>query len=153
MPGTTQTLRIAVAALALVALSACTAQFRNHGYIPLEEDLSQIVVGIDTRDTVADIVGEPSTAGVLNESGFYYVRSRVRTFAYRRPEVVEREVLAISFDEAGVVTNIERFGLENGQVVPLARRVTKSNTADIGFIRRLLRNLGNFNAGDLLGAR
>jgi len=135
----------------LVASAACTPQFRNHGYIPPEEDLSQIVVGIDTRDTVADIVGEPSTAGVWNDSGYYYVRSRVRTVAYKRPEAIERQLLAISFDTAGVVTNVERFGLEDGRVVPISRRITTSNTADIGFIRRLLGNIGNFNAGDFLG--
>ena len=151
MPGTLRRLQLAVAILALSGTVACTAQFRNHGYIPPEEDLSQIVVGIDTRDTVADIVGEPSAAGVLNQSGYYYVKSRVRSYAAQRPQVIEREILAISFDEAGVVTNIERFGLEDGQVVPLSRRVTTSNTASIGFIRKLFRNLGNFNAGDLLG--
>ncbi len=151
MPGTLSALRIAVFVAALAATGACTAQFRNHGYIPPEDELSQIVVGIDTRDTVADVIGTPTASGVLNESGYYYIRSRVRTFGATRPQVIERQVLAISFDSAGVVTNLERFGLEDGQAVPLARRVTTSNTADISFIRRLLSNIGNFNAGDLLG--
>lgn len=151
MPGTLSTMRLAVLAAVICATTACTAQFRNHGYIPPEDDLSQIVVGIDTRDTVADVVGTPSTAGVVNDSGYYYVRSRVRSYAYQRPKVIERQVLAISFDSVGVVTNIERFGLEDGQVVPLSRRVTRSNTADISFLRQLLSNLGNFNAGDFLG--
>lgn len=138
------------AVLCVLALAACSAVYRNHGYVPKEEDLSQIVVGVDTRDTVAEVVGSPSAGGVLDSSGYYYVQSRVRHYAYRRPEVVSREVLAISFDNAGVVRNIERFGLEDGQVVPLARRVTESATADNGFLRQLLRNLGNFAAGDIL---
>ncbi|SDO69238.1 Outer membrane protein assembly factor BamE, lipoprotein component of the BamABCDE complex [Lutimaribacter pacificus] len=138
------------AVLCVLALAACSAVYRNHGYVPKEEDLSQIVVGVDTRDTVAEVVGSPSAGGVLDSSGYYYVQSRVRHYAYRRPEVVSREVLAISFDDAGVVRNIERFGLEDGQVVPLARRVTESATADNGFLRQLLRNLGNFAAGDIL---
>ena len=69
------------------ALSACSANFRNHGYVPLEEDLSQITVGVDTRDTVAELVGTPSSAGVLNDSGYYYVRSRVKHFTWQKPEV------------------------------------------------------------------
>ncbi|MGR3502826.1 outer membrane protein assembly factor BamE [Pseudaestuariivita sp.] len=153
MPGTFKALRGGIVVALVLATAACTAQFRNHGYIPPEDELSLIVPGLDTRDTVADIVGTPSTAGVLNQSGYYYVRSRVRTFAYRKPEVIERQVLAISFDAAGVVTNIERFGLEDGQVVPLARRITKNNTADVSFVRKLLGNIGRFNAGDLLGGR
>jgi len=50
-----------------------------------------------------------------------------------------------------VVRNIERFGLERGQVVTLSRRVTDDNIADTTFIRQLMGNLGRFNAGDFLG--
>ena len=138
------------AVICLLALMGCSSVYRNHGYVPKEEDLSEIVVGVDTRDTVAEVVGSPSAGGVLDSSGYYYVQSRVRHFAYRRPEVVSREVLAITFDNAGVVRNIERFGLEDGQVVPLARRVTETGSQDNGFLRQLLRNLGNFAAGDIL---
>lgn len=139
-----------VAILCVLVVAGCTSVYRNHGYVPKEEELSEIVVGVDTRDTVAETVGSPSAGGVLDSSGYYYVQSRVRHFAYRRPEVVSREVLAITFDNAGVVRNIERFGLEDGQVVPLTRRVTETAASDNGFLRQLLRNLGNFAAGDIL---
>lgn len=136
--------------LCVLAIAGCTTMYRNHGYVPSEEDLAQITVGVDTRDSVTEAVGTPSSGGVLNESGFYYVQSRVRHYAYQRPRVVEREVLAISFDSAGVVKNIERFGLEDGQVVPLARRVTDNSVGGNGFLRQLLTNLGNFSPGELL---
>jgi outer membrane protein assembly factor BamE (lipoprotein component of BamABCDE complex) len=132
-------------------MSACTAQYVNHGYIPPAEDLDQIVVGVDTRSSVEEIIGTPSTAGVVNDSGFYYVRSRRRTIGALAPKVIERQVLAISFDTAGVVTNVERFGLERGQVVPLARRVTTSGVGNSGFLRQLLGNLGRFNPAALAG--
>lgn len=140
-----------IAAIFCVLLVAgCSSVYRNHGYVPKDEDLSQVVVGVDTRDSVAETVGPPAASGVLDSSGFYYVQSRVRHFAYRRPEVVSREVLAISFDNSGVVRNIERFGLEDGQVVPLARRVTETGGSQSNFLRQLLNNLGNFSAGNFL---
>jgi outer membrane protein assembly factor BamE (lipoprotein component of BamABCDE complex) len=110
--------------------------------------LQQIVPGVDTRGTVEDLVGVPSTSGTLNESGFYYIESDVRHFAWQRPEVVDREVLAITFDSDGVVQNIERYGLEDGQVVPIARRVTQSGDGDISFIRKLFGNIGGINAAE-----
>ncbi|WP_416061088.1 outer membrane protein assembly factor BamE [Pseudooceanicola antarcticus] len=137
--------------MAVLGLAACTAQYRNHGYVPDESQLDQVVVGVDTRDTVLDVIGAPSTAGVLDGGDFYYVRSRVKTFAYQRPEVVERTVLAISFDSRGVVSNIETFGLQDGQVVRLQSRVTSSSTQDKTFIRQLLGNLGRFDAAGVLG--
>ncbi|KMK67382.1 outer membrane protein assembly factor BamE [Puniceibacterium sp. IMCC21224] len=150
MTGIAKTLRIAVFAVVLGTLAACTEQIRSHGYTPNEEDLQQIVVGVDTRASVEDLVGVPTTSGVLNDSGFYYIQSDVRHFAYRRPEVISREVLAISFDTAGVVTNIERYGLQDGAVVPLTRRITRTDTGDISFIRKLFGNIGRISAADLL---
>ncbi|SHH15214.1 outer membrane protein assembly factor BamE [Marivita hallyeonensis] len=148
MQGIGSTLRIGLGALVFVAMAGCAAQYRTHGYVPTEDELQQIVPGVDTRGTVEDLVGVPSTSGTLNESGFYYVESEMRTFAWRRPEVVDREVLAITFDTAGVVENIERYGLQDGQVVPLARRVTESGDGDLSFIRKLFGNIGGINAAD-----
>ena len=148
MQGIGSTLRIGLVTLAFAALAGCTAQYRTHGYVPSEDELQQIVPGVDTRGTVEDLVGVPSTSGTLNESGFYYIESDVRHFAWRKPEVIDREVLAITFDQAGVVENIERYGLEDGEVVPLARRITRSGDGDIGFIRKLFGNIGGINAAD-----
>lgn len=144
-------LRRAALVVGLGALMACTPIYRNHGFMPPEEDLSAILVGVDTRDTIADIVGAPTAGGVLNSSGYYYVSSRYRTFGPFEPEEIERQVLAISFDAEGVVSNIERFGLEDGQIVVLERRVTRDNVRDTTFIRQLMGNLGRFDAGTILG--
>jgi len=127
------------------------ATFRNHGYAPTDEELQEIIVGVDTRATVEDLIGRPSTAGVLTESAFYYLSDRRRHFAYREPEVIDRQLVAVSFDADGVVANIERFTLRDGRVVPLSRRVTDSSVEDSTFLRQLLGNLGRFNPGAVLG--
>ena len=97
---------------------------------------------------MAASVGPPSTASLIDASGYYYVQSRVRHFAYREPELVERQVVAITFDGQGVVQNIERFGMERGQMVPLTRRVTDSSVVSNGFLRQLLGNFGNVDPGE-----
>ncbi|MEX0309940.1 MAG: outer membrane protein assembly factor BamE [Tateyamaria sp.] len=139
------------AGLALIvsfALGACTPTFRNHGYVPPEEDLAELAVGIDTRATVEDLVGSPTAGGVLEGGDYYYVRSRVRTFGATRPQVIDRQVLAISFDQEGILENIERFGLEDGRVVTLSRRVTENGVTNRTFLRQLLGNIGRVNPAD-----
>jgi outer membrane protein assembly factor BamE (lipoprotein component of BamABCDE complex) len=131
-----------LAALALAVLAACSPIVRNHGYIPNESDLELITVGVDTRETVAASVGTPSAGGVMSDSGYYYVRSRWETRGPFAPREVDRQLLAISFDENGVVENIERFTLADGKVVPLSRRVTDTNIRNISFLAQLLRNFG-----------
>lgn len=124
---------------------------RYHGYIPAESELATLVVGQTTRDEVISLVGAPTATGVINDDAFYYVRSRFRDYGYRASEEIERELVLISFSSSGVLQNIERFGLEDGNVVALSRRVTDDNLRDTTFIRQLLGNVGQFDAGQFLG--
>ena len=139
----------AVALLCFFTAASCTALYQNHGYVPSDEELNELVVGIDSRATVDDVIGPPSALGVLSGGDYYYIRSRVRTYGMFKPEVVERQVLAISFDDADTVANIERFSLADGNIVPLSRRVTDSSVVSNGFLRQLLGNLGQFDPTDL----
>ncbi len=137
-------------ALGVMALSACSEVIRNHGYAPTDEELLEIVVGVDTRGSVEEAVGKPTTSGVLAGGDWFYVSSRVRHFGARAPEELSREVVAISFDDADTVKNIERFGLERGEVVTLSRRVTETSVRSGTFIRQIIRNIGRIDAGTLL---
>lgn len=135
---------------ALVMLTvACAAQYRSHGYIPEEDDLALLEVGRDTRETVAATVGRPSTAGLLNDVGWYYVQSRYKLVGGRAPEEIDRQVVAITFTLDGVVENIERFGLEDGKVVAISRRVTTPNVKGQNFLAQLFGNIGAFDTGSL----
>ena len=142
--------RFMQASLGLVAalvLTACSATYDLHGYVPPAEQLAEVDIG-DSRDTVAELVGTPGAAGVMRDEAWFYSAYRVRNYAYRAPEVVEREILALSFDQSGRVQNIERFGLEDGQVVQLSRRVTTSTVRENTFLRQLLTNFGRIQIGD-----
>ena len=53
-------------------------------------------------------------------------------------------------NDQGIVENVERFGIQDGQIVALSRRVTDSNTTGVSFIQQLFGSLGNFNPATLL---
>jgi len=147
-----QTSRKGCLMLALVAtVSACAPVYRNHGYVPTEEDLALIEVGTDTRETVGEKIGRPTTSGLLNDVGWFYVQSRYKHFGPRAPQEVERQVLAVTFSEAGTVENVARYGLEDGKVVQISRRVTETNVKGISFIQQILGSFGRLQAGDILG--
>jgi len=133
----------------VLAVAGCSATFENHGYAPTETDLAEVIVGVDTRDSVGQSIGRPTSVGMLEGGNWYYSQSRWRHFAFKAPEIIDRQVVAITYTDAGVVENIERFSLEDGRVVPLSRRVTNSNVKGISFIRQLLGNIGNLTADQL----
>ena len=137
-------IRAALVISAGLWLASCSSLDRRHGYVPTEEDLAQIQVGVDNKDTVAELVGRPTTAGILSDGGWFYVESKFRTYGYRDKQEIDREVVAISFTDSGVVENVERFGLEDGKVFAISRRVTDSNIRGISFLRQLFGSLGNF---------
>lgn len=135
----------------IIALTACSSIDRNHGFAPSDAELSLLTVGVDTRDSISEAVGPPTSGGVLDGSDFYYVASKFRHYGAFAPQEVSREVVAISFDQNGTVANIERFGLADGQVVALSRRVTDDGIRDTSFIRQLMGNFGRIDAGTFLG--
>lgn len=141
---------VILAFVAVLGLAACAPVYRNHGFIPPPEDLSQVVVGQTTMDELEGLIGRPSAQGLLTGSAWYYVGSRWRHFGALAPREISREVVAVSFAPSGVVTNVERFGLERGRVVTLSRRVTDGSVVEISLIGQLLGNLGNFQAGDFI---
>lgn len=143
-------LRLALMGLMMVVIVACSPVYRNHGYVPADDELSQIEVGKDTRETLAPLIGRPSAAALLNDAGWYYVQSRWKHSGARPPKEIDRQVVAITFDDKGVVENVERFGLEGGKVVALSRRVTTSNIKGVSFLRQLLGSLGNFSGGEAI---
>lgn len=142
--------RALVLCVSVTAVTACTPLYDDHGYVPSDDMLAEIVVGVDTRETVAEVAGTPSSTGVLRDSGYFYVSQRMRTFAYQAPEIIDRQIVAISFDNDGVVANIERFSLSDGKVVVLSRRVTDSNVSGMGFLRQLVGNVGALDIGSNL---
>ncbi len=132
-----------------LAIAACVPIFTNHGYVPTDEDLSVIKVGVDDRDSVGVTIGRPTIEGLLGDDAWYYVQSRYRTVGAAEPVEITREVLAISFSPDGKVENIERFGLDHGRIVPISRRVTTTNIRGKGIIAQIFGNIGKLNTDNL----
>jgi outer membrane protein assembly factor BamE (lipoprotein component of BamABCDE complex) len=149
---TTGTIVRRVAMIAGLSLAvACTPITRNHGFIPLPEDLAQLTVGVDTRASVIELVGPATSGGVIGESTLYYVASKFEHFGPFEPTEVDRQVVAVSFSAGGTLSNIERFTLQDGRIVALSRRVTDDGIADLTFISQLFGSFGQIDAGQFFG--
>ncbi len=142
--------RVLCGLLLLAAASACTPIIRDHGFAPTDAELATLEIGKDTRDVVTQKVGRPSAEGLLDDSGWFYVQSRWQQVGPRAPEEVDRQVVVVSFNTGGTVSNVERFTLEDGQVITLSRRVTESNIQGVTVVGQLLGNIGRLRADQLV---
>ena len=139
-----------ISALVLVTLSACAGQIRNHGYMPAPDQVADILVGVDTRASVAERLGLPTTEGLIEQDAYFYVRSRLQNKGLRGAEEIERNILVVSFDKNDVVKHIQRFSLSDGQIVALQPRVTLPPREEKGMFSRILSSIGSPDAASVI---
>lgn len=143
---------LAAAALGLLLVGACSPIKHTHGYTPRANELEQIEVGIDTRTSVQNKLGRPSTLGAFNEDDWIYVSIKSETIAFFEPEVVEKQVVLISFDSSDVVADVGKYGIEEGRVIDLVNRTTPTSGRKLTLLQQVFKNVGRYGSdqGNLL---
>ena len=141
-----------IAAAAALAVAGCEATYTNHGFAPQVAQLEEIEAGKDTRGSVLRKLGRPSARGTFDAESWYYDASRVEHFAFYAPKVIDRKVVAIRFDERGLVSNVGRYGVEDGRIIDLITRRTPTYGREVTVLQQLFGNLGrvspeSFNQG------
>ena len=140
-----RTLLAAVGLALALGSGACTARIDQRGNKPDEDQVVLINPGVDDKNRVAELIGTPSAISTFNDRTWYYISKRTETVAFFDPETVDQEVLAISFDDSGVVDNMRIYGPEDGRTIAYVDRTTPTEGNELTLIQQLLGNLGRFN--------
>jgi len=140
-----RTLLAAVGLALALGSGACTARIDQRGNKPDEDQVVLINPGVDDKNRVAELIGTPSAISTFNDRTWYYISKRTETVAFFDPETVDQEVLAISFDDNGVVDNMRIYGPEDGRTIAYVDRTTPTEGNELTLIQQLLGNLGRFN--------
>lgn len=122
--------------------AACNPTLRTHGYRYTEGEIPEFTPGEDTQSSVLATLGNPSTRGMFDDDTWYYISATREYLAYLRPDTRERRVIAIRFDEEGVVSAVDEYGLEEGRVVAFVDRETPTRGRELTLLEQLLGNVG-----------
>ena len=134
---------------AALLLAGCTPRIDQRGNKPDEEQVTQINPGVDDKTRVAELIGTPSTVSTFSDKTWYYISKRTETTAFLDPDVTDQEILAIQFDDSGIVENMRVYGQEDGRTIAYVDRTTPTEGNELTLIQQLLGNLGRFNpSGD-----
>ncbi|MBR0643429.1 outer membrane protein assembly factor BamE [Plastoroseomonas hellenica] len=109
-----------------------------------EEQLSQITPGVQTRRDVQALLGSPSFAGTFNDANWYYLSAVSRIAPGRRMQIEDRRVVAIAFDNAGVVQGVRTLTEADGQDIAMVDRETPTPGNDRSLLQSLFGNIGRF---------
>ena len=106
------------------SLTACTPTILKRGNAPDQDALATIEPGVQTHEDVAETIGSPSVRATFDDRTWYYISERVQKKTFRDPQVISRKIIAVDFDEKGIVQNIYQYDLRNGRVVGMISRKT-----------------------------
>jgi outer membrane protein assembly factor BamE (lipoprotein component of BamABCDE complex) len=134
-------------ALIALALAACQPTIDQRGNLPDQKKLATIEPGVTTREMVSQILGTPSSVSTFSDKTWYYISRRTEQTAFFTPEVLDQQVVAVAFDDGGVVTNVQHLNLADGRPIVPSARETPSAGKELSFVEQLIGNIGKFNPG------
>ena len=126
---------LCIAACAL--LMGCTPVVSQRGYLQDLDNEAGIDPSTDTKTTIQQRLGYPSTEATFGSDAWYYISSIEKQIAFFRPTVESRAILAIYFDKNGKVSDIKHFTLQDGHVFTLETRETPARGREMTFLQQL----------------
>jgi outer membrane protein assembly factor BamE (lipoprotein component of BamABCDE complex) len=139
---------LTIATSLTVGQISCAPIVSNVGYVFDEETLNQVTVGSSSKEMVRRIMGSPSTIASVDGASYYYISSRIETNSYKKPEVTDRKIVAVYFDDNDIVSDIGGYGLEDGNIVAFVESITTTRGKELSLLAQLFGNLGRFNSGN-----
>lgn len=133
-------------ALLVLSLAACAPNEVISGHVPTPGELDDIRPGVTDRDSIAELLGNPSTIATFESDTWYYITRKSTQIAFFQPKITEQTVVAVHFDEAGIVKEVRHYALENGRIIDPVSRTTPTRGRELTVLEQLFRNLGRFSA-------
>ena len=134
-----------IVALLLASLSACEARIASRGNLPDPDLVAEVSDGGISKEEVARILGSPSSVNIFGQHTWYYISEKAEKFAFLAPQIKERQVLIIKFDDKEIMESIEHLDLNDGRQLAHVERVTQTFGQELTVIGQILSNFRRFN--------
>lgn len=133
-------------ALCVVALAGaaagCGGTVVKHGHVFNDDDLQQVKEGM-SKDQVTLALGSPATKSTAGDDVYYYISTTTkRPMAFMKPQITDRQVVAVYFDKKDSVQRVANYGLQDGKVIDFVTRQTPSYGGEEGLLKSIFRNIG-----------
>jgi len=135
--------KLLFAALSATVLTAgCAPVVGQNGFQVIDTRPTDIVAGTDTRQTVLTKLGSPSTTSTFeSDTVWYYISQVTEKYTYNRPQVTQRTVTEITFNEGGQVAAVRSLGLADGERIAMNSRETPTRGRQLTILEQLLGNV------------
>lgn len=108
-------------------------------------ETAAVTPGFDNMSSVANLLGNPSMRGTFTDDVWYYINEHARRRSLFKPSATERTIMAIYFDEAGLVAEIKTITLADAIKVKPRKDKTPTRGRKLGFFEQIFGNVGRFS--------
>jgi outer membrane protein assembly factor BamE (lipoprotein component of BamABCDE complex) len=123
-------------------LASCTPIVANRGNMLEEDRIAQVKTGASSKNDVFEALGSPSIVSTFDDNTWYYVGQRTERVGVFAPEVTDRKLIQVSFDDTDHVKALDRIGLDQATDVEPFEETTPAVGRDITFMEQLIGNIG-----------
>lgn len=145
--------RLALPGVLLAAASACSPTVTQYGHRLDNARLERIKPGVTSREEVARLLGSPSATGTFESRQWYYISQRTEQRSFYQQDLVAQDVVAITFDERGIVQRIDQRDLQQAQAVTPDPEKTRTLGNELTILEQFVGNVGRFNPDTTPGRR
>ena len=139
------------ASMLLTGLAGCAPTRDVRGHVVNVDAIAALTPGIDNQTSVLQTLGSPTALGTFDANAvdplarWYYISRTTDTVAFFNEDVIDQQVVALAFDNAGVLVAVTEFGLADAVEVALVGRSTPTRGRELGIWEQLIGNIGRFN--------
>ncbi len=113
--------------------------------------LKQLVPGTSTRADVNSLIGSPTARATFDDNTWIYIGMVTRPVIAGTNNVLEQQVIMLSFDSGGVLRHIDRRTQADSEPVDVVARTTPAPGNNASIMQQLLGNVGRFSPTPLPG--
>jgi outer membrane protein assembly factor BamE (lipoprotein component of BamABCDE complex) len=142
----TKSLVVMACAASILLLTGCAETITKHGHQFREADLQQVTPGMSQEQVKLTLGSPTTTSAVATGNSFYYISSTEAEKSFLSPRETDRQVVAVYFNQTGMVEQVANYGLKDGKVFDyISRKTPAPGGRDEGLLKSLFRNLGQKN--------
>ena len=140
--------------LFIFTLNSCISQKLVHGNLPDAELVSILKVGIDSKKSTTEILGEPSFRGVLGDNSYYYVGTVKSKLAFLDPKLDSQFILELNFDKNDKLKKLYLYDENESIDVSMSSLETKHSGKKLTFLQQIFGNIGvgGMGRGTIIGS-
>lgn len=144
---------VAFCLVAGTVLAGCGNSRMVRGYIFDPELANAIQPGVDNRQSVETTLGTPTVRATFDDNTWYYVSTTVRIRPVFWPDAKGHRVMAVAFNDSGVVADVKNYDLTDMREVDPVNDKTPTKGRNLNFFQQIFGGVGRFSGSAPVGTQ